>query len=83
LALNGSVEMVNALDQPELFVKDERLGSMITALDLDSRSPLVRSTTKVVNRRSSVNRFVTMRLYGPKSEALTGKWNPPPVKRMQ
>src|SRR5246127_4424990 len=22
---------------------------------------------------------LTMRLYGPKSEALTGKWNPPPV----
>jgi len=26
---------------------------------------------------------LTMRLYGPKSEALTGKWNPPPVKRMR
>jgi hypothetical protein len=26
---------------------------------------------------------LTMRLYGPKSEALTGKWNPSPVKRMQ
>jgi hypothetical protein len=24
-----------------------------------------------------------MRLYAPKSEALTGKWNPPPVKRVQ
>jgi hypothetical protein len=24
-----------------------------------------------------------MRLYGPKSEALTGKWNPPPVMRIQ
>lgn len=24
---------------------------------------------------------LTMRLYGPKSEALTGKWNPPPVMR--
>jgi hypothetical protein len=24
---------------------------------------------------------LTMRLYGPKSEALTGKWNPPPVIR--
>ena len=24
---------------------------------------------------------VTMRLYAPKSEALTGKWNPPPVVR--
>ena len=24
-----------------------------------------------------------MRLYGPKSEALTGKWNPPPVVRIQ
>lgn len=24
---------------------------------------------------------LTMRLYGPKSEALTGKWNPPPVAR--
>jgi hypothetical protein len=24
---------------------------------------------------------LTMRLYGPKSEALTGKWNPPPVTR--
>ena len=23
-----------------------------------------------------------MRLYGPKNEVLTGKWNPPPVKRM-
>jgi hypothetical protein len=23
----------------------------------------------------------TMRLYGPKSEALTWKWNPPPVTR--
>jgi hypothetical protein len=22
-----------------------------------------------------------MRLYAPKSEALTGKWNPPPVTR--
>jgi hypothetical protein len=26
---------------------------------------------------------LTMRLYGPKSEALTGKWNPPPVVRSQ
>ena len=25
---------------------------------------------------------LTMRLYGPKSEALNGKWNPPPVKQM-
>jgi hypothetical protein len=24
-----------------------------------------------------------MRLYGPKSEALTGKWNPPPVMKVQ
>ena len=24
-----------------------------------------------------------MRLYGPKSDALTGKWNPPPVTRVQ
>jgi hypothetical protein len=24
-----------------------------------------------------------MRLYAPKSEALTGKWNPPPVTRVQ
>jgi hypothetical protein len=26
---------------------------------------------------------LTMRLYAPKSEALTGKWNPPPVVRMR
>jgi hypothetical protein len=26
---------------------------------------------------------LTMRLYSPKSEALTGKWNPPPVTRAQ
>jgi hypothetical protein len=26
---------------------------------------------------------LTMRLYAPKSDALTGKWNPPPVTRMQ
>jgi hypothetical protein len=26
---------------------------------------------------------LTMRLYAPKSEALTGKWNPPPVSRVQ
>jgi hypothetical protein len=26
---------------------------------------------------------LTMRIYGPKSEALTGKWNPPPVTRTQ
>ena len=25
---------------------------------------------------------LTMRLYGPKQDALTGKWNPPPVKRL-
>lgn len=25
---------------------------------------------------------VCMRLYGPKSEALTGKWNPPPVRKV-
>jgi hypothetical protein len=24
-----------------------------------------------------------MRLYAPKSEALTGKWNPPPVTHLQ
>jgi hypothetical protein len=26
---------------------------------------------------------LTMRLYGPKSEALTGKWNPPPITKIQ
>jgi hypothetical protein len=26
---------------------------------------------------------VCMRLYGPKAEALTGRWNPPPVTRVQ
>ena len=26
---------------------------------------------------------LTMRLYGPKSEALTGKWNPPPITKTQ
>jgi hypothetical protein len=26
---------------------------------------------------------LTMRLYAPKSEALTGKWNPPPITRVQ
>ena len=26
---------------------------------------------------------LTMRMYAPKSEALTGKWNPPPVTRVQ
>jgi hypothetical protein len=26
---------------------------------------------------------LTMRLYAPKSEALTGKWKPPPVRRAQ
>ncbi|MGH7800419.1 MAG: DUF1254 domain-containing protein [Thermodesulfobacteriota bacterium] len=26
---------------------------------------------------------LTMRLYAPRSEALTGKWNPPPIRRMQ
>jgi hypothetical protein len=26
---------------------------------------------------------LTMRLYSPKSEALTGKWNPPPVTKVQ
>jgi hypothetical protein len=25
----------------------------------------------------------TMRVYAPKSEALTGKWNPPPVTKVQ
>jgi hypothetical protein len=25
---------------------------------------------------------LTMRLYAPRSDALTGKWNPPPVMRM-
>ena len=24
-----------------------------------------------------------LRIYAPKSEALTGEWNPPPVKRLQ
>lgn len=26
---------------------------------------------------------LTMRMYAPKSEALTGKWNPPPIMRLQ
>jgi len=26
---------------------------------------------------------LTMRLYAPKSEALTGKWNPPPVTHLR
>ena len=27
--------------------------------------------------------YVVMRLYWPKEEALTGKWQPPPVKRVK
>ena len=26
---------------------------------------------------------LTMRLYGPKSDALTGRWSPPPITRIQ
>jgi uncharacterized protein DUF1214 len=26
---------------------------------------------------------LTMRLYAPKSDALTGKWNPPPITKFQ
>jgi hypothetical protein len=26
---------------------------------------------------------LTMRLYSPKSDALTGKWNPPPIAKNQ
>jgi hypothetical protein len=26
---------------------------------------------------------LTMRIYAPRSEALTGKWNPPPITRQQ
>jgi hypothetical protein len=26
---------------------------------------------------------VTMRLYGPKADALTGRWNPPPIAKTQ
>jgi len=26
---------------------------------------------------------LTMRPYGPKSDALTGKWNPPPITKVQ
>ena len=26
---------------------------------------------------------LTMRLYAPKSDALTGKWNPPPIAKIQ
>ena len=40
-----------------------------------------RRRTGFLPRRAPFN--LTMRLYARKSEALTGKWNPPPVTRVQ
>jgi hypothetical protein len=31
----------------------------------------------------NTDRSLTMRIYAPKSEVLTGKWNPPPVTRVR
>jgi hypothetical protein len=54
------------------------------SLDLyfQNKSP---GTTKEANWLPAPNGAfnLCMRLYGPKSEALTGKWNPPPVVRIQ
>jgi hypothetical protein len=33
--------------------------------------------------RTAAQTYLCLRLYAPKSEALTGKWNPPPVMRVQ
>ena len=47
------------------------------------REPRRRQGSELAARAQGSVQSVRMRIYAPKSDALTGKWNPPPVKQLQ
>ncbi|MCW8277199.1 DUF1254 domain-containing protein [Pseudomonas sp. PCH199] len=85
----------HSTDQP-MLAQIERIGiEPGKSFDMDALDPEIKAALQTVPEEAQalmkwkvetlarvVNGWSIMRLYGPKAEALNGKWDPPPVKQM-
>ena len=75
-----------AFDRRQLFFEVPLIGLTSAVGCRSNTTPMVHSTFMsrtnwLPTPKGGFN--LLMRLYAPRSEALTGKWNPPPVTRVQ